>query len=134
MQPDGTYKWVGTSNGKEGKAWVNFWNASQTSSDRDGSGCCGLAGYHVYFGHDANRGLQLEKKSCRPSFATGLDSGCVYGQQLSAMIVNQPSVFTNPRNRLVQVPARKAYCGGSVTWLMKGLAIASIVLLIIIFL
>ncbi|KAJ1979322.1 hypothetical protein H4R34_002876 [Dimargaris verticillata] len=47
---------------------------------------------HIVYGHDAGRGLnQLE-------FTHGLDSGCVYGRQLSALIM--------PGFELVQVPCK----------------------------
>jgi hypothetical protein len=61
---------------------------------------------HVVFGHNALASPQLHP------WATGIDTGCVYGQRLTAMLLeaNEPVPRgERARAKLVAVPARRTY-------------------------
>lgn len=61
---------------------------------------------HVVFGHNAVDGLQLH------AHATGLDTGCVYGNRLSALVLDAGAPVPPKKDRrdvIVSVRARKAY-------------------------
>ncbi|KAL5017436.1 hypothetical protein ScPMuIL_007025 [Solemya velum] len=64
----------------EGVAWASLWPGPE----------------HIYFGHDARRGLQFHPK------ATGLDTGCVYGKELTG-------VFINYSKKLISLKAHKVH-------------------------
>ena len=79
----------------DGKPWASLWPGPE----------------HIVFGHDAIRGLQHH------AFATGIDSGCVYGRRLSAWVTPYPFAADDGNEAhaaiaqatVVSVPARRAY-------------------------
>jgi hypothetical protein len=71
-----------TKNGAHGEPWASLW--------------CGPE--HVYFGHDAIRKLQ------KYEHATGLDTGCVYGDVLTGVFIKGKRT-----NEFVQVKAARMY-------------------------
>lgn len=61
---------------------------------------------HLIFGHNAQADVQIHP------FATGIDTGAVYGGRLTALVLREGELVPNVSQRreaLVSVPARKAY-------------------------
>lgn len=79
----GTVTYLCTKSEKEGAAWALFWPGPE----------------HVYFGHDARRRLQDDH-----DFATGLDTGCVYGDRLSYVYIKGPR-----KGEICSIKAKQVY-------------------------
>ncbi|KAM5344209.1 hypothetical protein ACJ41O_012746 [Fusarium nematophilum] len=97
---------------REGQAWTEAWNMQQNSTKSPEERSV------VVFGHDARLGLQVEPEIELPEtrgtparkglrYAFGLDSGCVYGNQLSAMVIEVTSGGQGISHSIVQVEGIK---------------------------
>ncbi|KAF2836729.1 Metallo-dependent phosphatase [Patellaria atrata CBS 101060] len=75
---------------RNGKPWEKLWNYYQKRQPES-------ARSTVIYGHDAKRGLNIKK------FSKGLDSGCVKGGKLSALVVEGGAKGTPATQTLVQV-------------------------------
>jgi len=62
---------------REGEPWEKVWNHFQKAAVQE------RQRVNVVYGHDSKRGLNIEK------YTRGLDSGCVKGGKLTALVVNE---------------------------------------------
>ncbi|KAL9947433.1 hypothetical protein D7B24_006083 [Verticillium nonalfalfae] len=74
-KPDADRRVAVPSEAHDGHAWAPVWDAAQKRAETDEGRIA------VVYGHDAKRGLHVGE------YAFGLDSGCVRGGKLSALVV-----------------------------------------------
>ncbi|BGP20535.1 hypothetical protein JCM10213_003799 [Rhodosporidiobolus nylandii] len=94
-------EWMVSSKGKKAskgsKPWWSVWDEgmkecgrkNEEKEEEDEEPRCEEAG--VVYGHWAGQGLKTDAE-----FSIGLDSGCVYGRRLSALVVSLDSYSTSP--------------------------------------
>lgn len=81
--------YVKASEDDEGEPWIDYWNAHQKQLPKNDRTT-------VFYGHNARRGLELT------DYTKGLDSGCVKGDRLSAIVITQ-SKKGNYKHKLYSV-------------------------------
>ncbi|KXH65572.1 calcineurin-like phosphoesterase [Colletotrichum salicis] len=95
---------------KDGKRWREAWNETQNMIEAPEDRSVAV------YGHDAKEGLQVEPDVQVPEslkekgvqgpwtrYAFGLDSGCAYGKELSAMVVETSPDGSDVIHRIEQV-------------------------------
>ncbi|KAH8908101.1 Metallo-dependent phosphatase [Coniochaeta sp. PMI_546] len=102
--------------GRDGEPWSEVWSRYMTGAEEERDRTV------VVYGHDAKAGLRVEgveeetspkgweagkEKKKAERYAFGLDSGCVYGKQLTALVLEMGE-DGGVRHRIVQVDCEKA--------------------------
>ncbi|TLD22319.1 hypothetical protein PspLS_07720 [Pyricularia sp. CBS 133598] len=80
-QPDYHDEIVLPIEGRDGEQWSDVWTKYQNNKVEDEK-----ERMTVVYGHDAKRGVSLPKNA-KAGSTFGLDSGCVYGRELTALVI-----------------------------------------------
>ncbi|RYP89528.1 hypothetical protein DL770_004347 [Monosporascus sp. CRB-9-2] len=86
---------------REGRSWAKVWNEAQQQQRRHRDGAKSMTTM-VAYGHDARQGLNVKE------FTFGLDSGCVKGGRLTALVFEPDDEGRGVRHRLVSVACEAA--------------------------